>query len=225
MIKIFERDMQMRLADFYQEYLRIQDEALLEELVAVSRVRTLAAGEVLFKQGQIPQQVCLLMQGAIRGFLLNVNGKDITDCIVFQAGDSAMPDGEFLKPTSINLEALEPSQIVCADIGEVRRLMKKYPQLVLIRQELLILSAQRHRDLKIVAYQYTAAQRYQWFLKNYPGLIDRIHHKYIASLLNMTPVTLSRIRRELKENVMVCDGIRTAPDPAPGSPARDGHKP
>ena len=84
----------------------------------------------------------------------------------------------------------------------LEELMKEHPELVLIRQKLLILSAQRHRDLKIVAYQYTAAQRYQWFLKNYPGLIDRIHHKYIASLLNMTPVTLSRIRRELKENVM-----------------------
>lgn len=202
MVNIFERNMQMRLADFYQEYFQIHDEALLEEVVRVSQVRTLAGGEILFKQGQVPQQLCLLMQGVIRGFLLNVNGKDITDCIVFQAGDSAMPDGEFLQPASINIEALEPSEIVCVDISEVCRLMREHPELVLIRQRLLILSAQRHRDLKIVVYQYTAAQRYQWFLKNYPGLIDRIHHKYIASLLNMTPVTLSRIRRALKENVM-----------------------
>lgn len=202
MVNIFERNMQMRLADFFRDYFHIYDEVLLEEILTASRVRTLAAGEMLFKQGQVPLQLCLLMQGVIRGFLLNVNGKDITDCIVFQTGDSAMPDGEFLQPASINMEALEPSQIVCVDIAEVIRLMKEHPELVLIRQKLLILSAQRHRDLKIVAYQYTAAQRYQWFLKNYPGLIDRIHHKYIASLLNMTPVTLSRIRRELKENVM-----------------------
>lgn len=193
----------MRLADFYREYFQIHDEALLEKAVTVSRVRTLAAGEMLFKQGEVPQQVCLLMQGVIRGFLLNVNGKDITDCIAFQTGDSAMPDGEFLKPASINMEALEPSEIVCVDIDEAYRLLKEYPQLVLTQQRLLIRSAQRHRDLKIVVCQYTAAQRYQWFLKNYPGLIDRIHHKYIASLLNMTPVTLSRIRRELKQNVRV----------------------
>lgn len=114
-----------------------------------------------------------------------------------------MPDGEFFQPASINIEALEESQIVCIDIGEVCRLMEIYPELIQVRQQMLIMSAQRHRDLKIVAYQYSASQRYQWFLKNYPGLIDRIHHKYIASLLNMTPVTLSRVRRELKEHVMV----------------------
>ena len=83
---------------------------------------------MLFKQGQVPLQLCLLMQGVIRGFLLNVNGKDITDCIVFQTGDSAMPDGEFLQPASINMEALEPSQIVCVDIAEVIRLMKEHPE-------------------------------------------------------------------------------------------------
>lgn len=193
----------MQLADFYRERLQIHDEALLAEILTVSRGRTLAAGEMLFKQGQVPLQLCFLVQGVLRGFLLNVNGKDITDCIVFQAGDCAMPDGELSQPASINIEALEESQIVCLDISEVYRLMGEHPELILIQQRLLILSAQRHRDLKIVAYQYTAAQRYQWFLKNYPGLIDRIHHKYIASLLNMTPVTLSRIRRELKEKATV----------------------
>lgn len=203
MVNTFERDRQMRLADFYREYFRICDEALLGEILKVSRVRTLATGEVLCKQGQVPMQLYLLIQGVIRGFLLNINGKDITDCIVFQAGDAAMPDGEFFQPASINMEALEESQIVCIDIGEVCRLMEIYPELIRVRQQLLIMSAQRHRDLKIVAYQYSASQRYQWFLKNYPGLIDRIHHKYIASLLNMTPVTLSRVRRELKEHVMV----------------------
>ena len=68
-----------------------------------------------------------------------------------------------------------------------------------LHEKLLIQSENQHRTLKIVAYQYTAAQRYQWFLQEYPGLIDRIQHKYIASLLNMTPVTLSKVRRELKE--------------------------
>ena len=65
--------------------------------------------------------------------------------------------------------------------------------------KLLLNSANRHRDLKIAIYQYTAMQRYQWFLREYPGLIDQIGHKYIASLLNMTPVTLSKIRKIMRE--------------------------
>ena len=36
-------------------------------------------------------------------------------------------------------------------------------------------------------YQCTAQERYEWFLKKYPGIIDQISHKYIASFLGMNP--------------------------------------
>ena len=85
------------------------------------------------------------------------------------------------------------------NIPEVVRLLKEYPSLEELYRKLLFISSSRHRDLKMAAYQYTAIQRYQWFLTEYPGLIDKISHKYIASLLNMTPVTLSKIRKDLKK--------------------------
>lgn len=193
----------MRLADYYRDYFQIQDEALLAEVVAISRIKVLKAGEKLFKQGEIPTQLCLLMEGVMRGFILSVNGKDITDCIAFRCGETVMPDGEFFRPASINIEALEDSRIVCIDLEAVQRMLHDHPELLRIQEHLLLVSARQHRDLKIMAYQYTAAQRYEWFLQKYPGLIDRVQHKYIASLLNMTPVTLSKIRRELKEKATV----------------------
>ena len=54
--------------------------------------------------------------------------------------------------------------------------------------------------LKRVLSSCTAVQRYQWFLEEYSGLIDRVSNKYIASFLGMTPVTLSRLRRALRED-------------------------
>ena len=33
------------------------------------------------------------------------------------------------------------------------------------------------------------------FKKKYPGVIDQISHKYVASFLDMNPVTLSRLRK------------------------------
>lgn len=53
----------MQLADFYRECFKITDESLLREVVRISRTRKVKAGETLFKQGQIPTQLCLLMQG------------------------------------------------------------------------------------------------------------------------------------------------------------------
>ena len=40
--------------------------------------------------------------------------------------------------------------------------------------------------------------RYKWFLDKYPGLDGKISSKYIASFINITPVSLSRLRSSLR---------------------------
>lgn len=45
----------------------------------------------------------------------------------------------------------------------------------------------------------SAAERYIDFKRENPALEKRVNQKYIASYLGITPVSLSRIRRALKE--------------------------
>ena len=42
----------------------------------------------------------------------------------------------------------------------------------------------------------TALEKYDLFLKNYPGLLNRIPHYYIAQYLGITSTQLSRVRKE-----------------------------
>ena len=72
-------------------------------------------------------------------------------------------------------------------------------ELLVIYNAMLQDSLKEHWENKIALGQYSAIARYQWFLKTYPGIIDRVPHRYVASFLGMTPVSLSRIRRELRE--------------------------
>ena len=76
----------------------------------------------------------------------------------------------------------------------------------LAERQLFHLYAKRHEEnltdlwtRKNVLQYMSAPERYEWFLENYPGLIGRIQHKLIASFLNMTPVSLSRIRHRMRE--------------------------
>lgn len=190
----------MRLVDLYREMLHVTDEALVDELVRVSEFRALKAGEQLIGQGKLPSHVYFLLEGVLRGFIIDINGKDLTDCIIFRFGEPAMPDNDVTRPASITVEALTDCELVCVPIDQVQRLLHTYPSAMEIYLGLILAAASVHRELKIAIYQYTAMQRYQWFLSAYPGLIDRVSHKYIASLLNMTPVTLSKIRRAIKES-------------------------
>lgn len=189
----------MQLFDFYKNVLQLTEDALVDEVIKATEIKVLRRGEYLIRVGEVPTHMCFLMNGVIRGVMLDCNGKDITDCIVFRCGDPVMPDNDFTQPASITLEALTDSEIICISLATVVHLLKKYPSLTELYRRLLLFSANLHRGLKVATYQYTAAQRYEWFLKEYPGLIDRISHKYIASLLNMTPVTLSKLRNILKQ--------------------------
>ena len=44
-------------------------------------------------------------------------------------------------------------------------------------------------------------QRYIELIKEYPDIINKIPHYYIASYLGITPVSFSRIRNRLKNQI------------------------
>lgn len=193
------RDERALLTDFYRNTMKIADEDLLQLCVQASHVEKLKAGQVLFEQGAVPTQVCFMWDGVARGFLTSDAGKEITDCISFRRGESVMPESQLDLPASITVEMLVKSEIICMPMEAVCTLLACYPSLYTVYGEYLLRSAELHRELKMAICQYAAQQRYEWFLQAYPGLIDRIPHKYIASLLNMTTVTLSNVRRAMKE--------------------------
>lgn len=188
----------MQLYDFYRNVLQITEDAAIEEAIKATEIRVFHRGEYILRAGDIPTQVSFLLKGIVRGVMLDLNGKDITDCIMFRCGDPVVPDNDFTQPASITLEALTDCEVVTLPLATVIHMLDNYPSMVKLYHRLLSLSINLHRGLKVATYQYTAAQRYKWFLKEYPGLIDQISHKYIASLLNMTPVTLSKMRHILK---------------------------
>ena len=188
----------MLLMDFYRDALHVTEQNLLEQVVGLSEIRLYRQGDILIRQGEVPTSVFFLMQGTLRGVLLDVNGRDITDCIVYRSGDAAMPDNDLTQPASVTMEALTDCTLACIPVEEAFRLIREHPALAALYQQMVLQAASMHRALKIAICQYSAAQRYQWFLEAYPGLIHKISHKYIASLLNMTPVTLSRVRRECR---------------------------
>lgn len=51
---------------------------------------------------------------------------------------------------------------------------------------------------RIASLQFKdASHRYNSFLTNYPGLLNRIPHHYIASYIGITPESFSRIRKKI----------------------------
>lgn len=187
--------------DFYCNIFHLKDKNLIHELIKSTEIRYLKKGEFVVRIGEVQNDVYFLETGIARGYFLDINGKDITDCFAFRCGAVAVPFGELELnvPSSMTIEMLEDGKFFCVPISVAIRLQKHYAEAMMLYNHLLIVAMKAHWELKQVLNSCAAVQRYQWFLKEYPGLIDRVSNKYIASFLGMTPVTLSRLRKTLRE--------------------------
>ena len=179
---------------FFEKILGISDPQLAGKLASVAELRRLGKKEILVQEGQPASCIFFIRSGIFRGYFLDVNGRDITDCFGFRYGEPAMAMFDIEAPASVTVESLTDSEVICIPVEEVLKMMAENVFLVQVYNRMLIESLQKHWEIKTVLHKQTAKERYQWFLKAYPGLIDRVTHRYIASFLEMSPVTLSRLR-------------------------------
>lgn len=183
----------MSEVDFLRNVLGLQQEDLLADVLAVCRIRTVSKDHKLFKRDEKPSRICLLVDGIFRGFFLDSEGNEITDCLVVTPGYPLMPDSNLTVVSNLTIEALTDALVFDLPIQDFLTLAQRYSAVQALYQKMTLYSWGYHRQLKVMMYQYSAADRYRWFLRYYPDVLDQISHKYVASFLNMTPVTLSKI--------------------------------
>lgn len=180
------------------ETLHLPLEILTPSLLETVELRTLKKGDLLIRQGECQEHVYFLVSGILRGFFLDAAGQEVTDCFAFRSGTPAMPGPDLNIPAPISIEALTDATALCVPAAEVLKAMENSMACLQCAYGLLMASAQTHWELKMARYRYDARQRYLWFLSAYPGLIQKVSNKYVASFLGMNPSTLSRQKAALR---------------------------
>ena len=192
-------ELEVQVEKFYTDVLGLTDEGLLKALTAITEVRALKRREVLVKAGARQREIAFVLEGVLRGYFLDVSGREITDCFGVGYGTPAMSGFALDSPAPISIEALTDCRVLCIPTDQAVRLIGQNMQAMSLYNRLLQQASQAHWEIKTMLCQHSAMERYQWFLRAYPGLIDQISNQYIASFLGITPVTLSRLRRALRE--------------------------
>ena len=201
----------VEIRTYLHEILHLPLEILMPSLIDTVELRTLKKRELLIRQGEYQEHVYFLVSGILRGFFLDAVGQEVTDCFAFKSGTPAMPGPDLNIPAPISIEALTDVTVLCIPTAEVVKVMETSMACLQCAYELLMASAQTHWELKMARYRYDARQRYPWFLSAYPGLINKVSNKYVASFLGMNPSTLSRqkavLRDERREKQDEEDGV------------------
>lgn len=180
--KNIKGERKMYIKSFYEEVFKISDKQLLQLLSDATEKRHYRKGETLISTGCIQKDVYFLDNGILRGFYLDSDGHDITDCFITKYGMPAMTSLSLKNPVAeINIEALVDSDVFCLSVATVIELLENDLSIMEIYNQLLQSSLKWHWEAKNIISQKSGSECYKWFLKAFPDLINQISNKYIAS--------------------------------------------
>ena len=147
-------------------------------------------GELILKEGEVCKNIYWVVKGLVRQFYYK-NGKELTEYMATENTICMCIESLFKEePTHLQIMALEPTIIYALPKQEAIKNVNIQMLYRKILEESLIFS-QIHADM----LRFESAQdRYAKLVKRSPQLVLRAPLVYIASYLQMTPETLSRVR-------------------------------
>ncbi len=185
----------MHVDQFLNDIIPIQNPSLRSIIKKNAKIETVPPDYILSNMGEKENTLKFLIRGAIWGYMYNSAGRDVTICFIMKPGE-VICGSEYLGGgvSEITLSAITECEMFSMPIDVLLELRNTYKEIEDLYLMIIVKCLKYHWGTKKMLYMKTAKERYEWFLKEYPGLIDKVNHARIASFLNITPVTLSRIR-------------------------------
>ena len=151
-------------------------------------------GEVILKEGDVCKCIYWVVKGLVRQYYYK-NGKELTEYMaaentIFMSIESLFKE----QPSSQQIQALEPTVIFALPKDRLEHEAVRNVNIQMLYRKILeesLILSQIHADM--LRFE-SAQERYAKLVKRSPQLVLRAPLVYIASYLQMTPETLSRVR-------------------------------
>lgn len=157
--------------------------------------RRLQRKEFLLHEGEICRYKVFIAKGLLRTYATREQGSE--HILRFSAENSWTTDPESFEnatKSSLNIDALEPSELVLWTKNDLRYLINNIPGLKDYFEKLMSSSGSLFRRRILKSISSTAEEKYEDFIKNYPDIYARVPLHMVASYLGVTRKTLTRIR-------------------------------
>src|SRR5688572_1757683 len=170
----------------------------------LGKLKTIESKSHFIRSGQIPTEIGVVISGLLRYVYISEKGKEFTKAFMqegsFISSYSAMISGT---PSHFFIEAIEKSDVFVIPYNSWLKLREQNARWNLLLVKLLekgySIKEKRERELLLC----DAETRYKIFLEEHPTLENRVKQNMIASYIGVTPIALSRVRRNIlkKQNV------------------------
>ncbi|WP_338357898.1 Crp/Fnr family transcriptional regulator [Yeosuana marina] len=153
-------------------------------------------GDFIVKSGEVCDRIHIIRKGLVRGYF-EYSGSEITTWVSVDSEIVTSISGFFKNAPSLEfIQCLEDTYTESLSFQDMDFAIKNYVEMARLNRILMetyYISAEYRSFLARIP---AAKDRYAYFTKIYnPETIKRLPKKYLASLLNMRPETLSRLEK------------------------------
>jgi len=157
---------------------------------------TFKKNEFIIEEGQICSKVYFIQSGLVRRFYIN-DGQDITEWI-YHSNQWITSMSSFFeqKPSFEYLQVCEKTVLYSLSYSDEQKLLE-YPLFSKFHIKQLRLYLARLNEFHHVYKLMNAHEKYSYLITYFPEIIQKAKLKYIASLMDVSQETLSRIRASI----------------------------
>lgn len=189
-VSITSRDVARELARRYSTMTHEELDLLESILVPMKFLKN----EMILREGETCTNIYWVVKGLVRQFYYK-NGKEVTEYMATENSIVMCIESLFLEqPTHLQIKTIEPSILIAIPKADLEAVAMKSVNIQILYRKILeesLILSQIHADM----LRFESAQdRYHKLIKRQPQLVLRAPLVYIASYLQMTPETLSRVR-------------------------------
>jgi CRP-like cAMP-binding protein len=173
---------------------------LVDDIIKYAVIKEYKKNEFILKAGKISNYTSWIVKGLVRSYYI----KDIEDITTKFLWDGAPITSVYSyysrKPGNENIVALEDTTLASLHYDHMQYLYKTYPAFNVIGR---VITEQYLYMLEIEVYnlrKQKAEDRYQFIVKHFPHLLQRVPLKHLATYLGINLETLSRIRGKARQN-------------------------
>jgi len=157
---------------------------------------TFNKNEFILEEGKICKKISFIKSGLVRRFYIN-EGKDVTEWIYYDH-QWLTSTASFIrqKPSLEYLQACEETELYSLTYSDEQKLLE-YPLFAKFHIKLLRNFVASFNEFRHTYNLMPTPEKYKFLLSNFPEIIQRGKLKHVASMLDISQETLSRIRSSI----------------------------
>lgn len=172
-----------------------QDISLIKEYFYIETVK---AKTDILKQGQISNAAFYMVEGVIRGTLVDENGEESSRW--FFGEDEFYCDLESFNnkaPAIYGVQTVVDSKIVFITKEAIGSLLFINPKIEYLMDKIAVKLLTRRIAVLAFLLRSDALTKYKYFIEKFPNIIQQVPLGQIASYLGIAQQSLSRIRKQI----------------------------